>query len=159
VGRDYELRVVQDQVVYARQDGKLPLWRKRGLRFVKDVHPLTAKSFGHQRKEGLAVRLFVQRATAVGVDNWRPEGGFSVELLNFCGDVEETFRTQKKAVTRSLYPLATRRYSCNSECEPRVPKRKFFVPPSGLKPRETAMASSSVDLPDPFSPTKKVTFG
>ena len=31
---------------------------------------------------------------------------------------------------------------------------KLRVPPSGLKPIPIAMASSSVDLPDPFSPTK-----
>jgi hypothetical protein len=36
-------------------------------------------------------------------------------------------------------------------------KRKFFVPPSGLNPAATAIASRRVDLPVPFSPTKKVT--
>ena len=38
-------------------------------------------------------------------------------------------------------------------------KLKFRLPPSGFKPHSIAIASSSVDLPDPFSPTKKVTFG
>ena len=37
-----------------------------------------------------------------------------------------------------------------------VEKEKFFVPPSALKPYATAIASSKVDLPVPFSPTKKV---
>lgn len=36
-------------------------------------------------------------------------------------------------------------------------KHKFFVLPSALKPAATAIASNRVDLPDPFSPTKKVT--
>ena len=40
-----------------------------------------------------------------------------------------------------------------------VEKVKFFVPPSALKPYATAIASRSVDLPVPFSPTKKVTGG
>ncbi|MNO58989.1 hypothetical protein D3C76_495650 [compost metagenome] len=36
-------------------------------------------------------------------------------------------------------------------------KLKFLVPPSALKPLLTAIASSKVDFPLPFSPTKKVT--
>ena len=39
----------------------------------------------------------------------------------------------------------------------RVEKSKFRVPPSALKPQATATASSRVDLPVPFSPTRKVT--
>lgn len=31
-----------------------------------------------------------------------------------------------------------------------------FVPPSGLHPYAMAIASSSVDFPDPFSPVKNV---
>ena len=38
-------------------------------------------------------------------------------------------------------------------------KRNFLVPPSGLKPAAIAIASMTVDLPLPFSPTKKVTLG
>ncbi|MNI62704.1 hypothetical protein D3C73_1180350 [compost metagenome] len=34
---------------------------------------------------------------------------------------------------------------------------KFSVPPSGLKPHAAAIPSRSVDLPLPFSPTRKVT--
>jgi len=36
---------------------------------------------------------------------------------------------------------------------------KCLDPPSGLSPKATAIASIKVDLPDPFSPTKKVTLG
>ena len=32
----------------------------------------------------------------------------------------------------------------------------FLVPPSMLKPSFSAMASSKVDLPEPFSPTKRL---
>lgn len=52
-----------------------------------------------------------------------------------------------------------RMYSCKDECESYVLKRKFFVPPSALKPKATAIASSNVDLPVPFSPIMNVTFG
>jgi len=44
--------------------------------------------------------------------------------------------------------------SHSSEWEARVEKAKFEVPPSALSPAATAIASSSVDLPLPFSPTK-----
>jgi len=40
-----------------------------------------------------------------------------------------------------------------------VVKLKFLVPPSALNPYATAIASRIVDLPVPFSPTIKVTFG
>src|SRR5438132_3463720 len=35
----------------------------------------------------------------------------------------------------------------------------FRVPPSGLNPAATASASTSVDFPEPFSPTRKVARG
>ncbi len=52
-----------------------------------------------------------------------------------------------------------RRYSCKGEWESFVLKRKFFVPPSALKPNAIAIPSSNVDLPVPFSPIMNVTFG
>jgi len=52
------------------------------------------------------------------------------------------------------------RYSFSSEWLARVAKSSSFSePPSALKPSDTASASSSVLLPLPFSPTKKVTDG
>jgi hypothetical protein len=41
----------------------------------------------------------------------------------------------------------------------RVEKRKFDEPPSAFMPAATAIASSSVDLPLPFSPMRYVTPG
>lgn len=38
-------------------------------------------------------------------------------------------------------------------------KSEIFVPPSALKPKATAIPSSNVDLPVPFSPIMNVTFG
>ena len=50
-------------------------------------------------------------------------------------------------------------YSSRIECVRRVAKLKFFDPPSALNPAATAIASSRVDFPVPFSPTRYVTFG
>ena len=49
--------------------------------------------------------------------------------------------------------------SWSGECEARVETVMFRLPPSALNPAATAMASTSVDLPLPFSPAKSVTFG
>jgi hypothetical protein len=57
----------------------------------------------------------------------------------------------------TLFPSV--RKACNSECDCLVSKLKFLVPPSGLNPQLVAIASRSVDLPLPFSPTMKVTLG
>jgi hypothetical protein len=40
-----------------------------------------------------------------------------------------------------------------------VARLKLRLPPSGLSPQATAMASSWVDLPEPFSPMRKLTRG
>ena len=51
----------------------------------------------------------------------------------------------------------TEMHRCRLECVSRVEKEKFLEPPSGLKPQATATASSRVDFPVPFSPTRKAT--
>jgi len=66
---------------------------------------------------------------------------------------------RKKPSRGSAMPRTRRRCACNPECDSRVAKRKLRLPPSALKPIATAIASSRVDLPEPFSPTKKVTCG
>jgi hypothetical protein len=58
-----------------------------------------------------------------------------------------------------LSPAWVKAEKKTNEREGRVQKRKFFEPPSGLKPQATAIASSRVDLPQPFSPIRKVTRG
>src|SRR3569833_3435108 len=65
---------------------------------------------------------------------------------------------RRKKPSRGRFELfISLKYSCTTECEARVPNRKFFVPPSGLKHQATTRASIRVDLPLPFSPTRKVT--
>ena len=56
-------------------------------------------------------------------------------------------------------PLTSRTASWSGESESLVVKLKLRLPPSGLRPDATATASSSVDLPEPFSPTRNVTLG
>ena len=86
-------------------------------------------------------------------------------------DVHRAFRdTEELPVSRILTDTidkALRSTKClllvcstdtpSSEWVALVEKRKFRVPPSGLKPQHRANASSSVDFPEPFSPTRKVT--
>ena len=52
-----------------------------------------------------------------------------------------------------------RMWRCRTEWLSCVAKRWSRDPPSGLKPQAMASASISVDLPEPFSPTMKVTRG
>ncbi|GHE90738.1 hypothetical protein GCM10017786_23800 [Amycolatopsis deserti] len=56
-------------------------------------------------------------------------------------------------------PQVRTRWSPRADSLERVAKSKFRLPPSGLKPAATASASTRVDLPLPFSPTRKVTPG
>jgi len=62
---------------------------------------------------------------------------------------------RKKKSVRGRRAPRTRRIACpRLECDARVENAKFEDPPSGFMPAATAIASSSVDLPLPFSPTK-----
>jgi hypothetical protein len=94
---------------------------------------------------------------AIGADDWRVSR-FGIEALNLGRHVEETFRAEK-TVAWPADPLVRRKNLCSGECEARVTKLKLRLPPSGLRPQATAMASSRVDLPEPFSPMRKVTAG
>src|SRR2546428_4077550 len=51
-------------------------------------------------------------------------------------------------------PRTSRRCLCSTECDARVDTVTFRLPPSALKPAATAIASTSVDLPLPFSPRR-----
>src|SRR4026208_902179 len=98
--RDNELRVIHDKIVDPRKHGELPLGRKRGFRFIKQVKAFSAKAVQLQRHERLAVGLLVQGFSAVRVDNPRPGGGLSVKSLDFRGNVEETLRAEEEPVPR-----------------------------------------------------------
>lgn len=51
----------------------------------------------------------------------------------------------------------SRRCSCRVDSVPRPCVSRLREPPSGLMPAASAIASSTVDLPVPFSPTKQTT--
>ncbi len=66
---------------------------------------------------------------------------------------------RKKSVFGRRTPRTSSIPFHNSECESRVENAKFDEPPSVFIPAATAIASSNVDLPLPFSPITQVTFG
>src|ERR1700751_4826943 len=66
---------------------------------------------------------------------------------------------RKKSVLGRRLPRTRRIAPESSEGLARVLKAKLEEPPSGFIPAATAIASSSVDLPLPFSPIRYVTLG
>lgn len=77
---------------------------------------------------------------------------------------ERTRRSPVAALHRSAVP-ASHRESSGEDYSRRLPIRhprllkrhRPRFPPSGLNPQHSATASSNVDFPQPFSPTKNVT--
>jgi hypothetical protein len=104
------------------------------------------------------MRLLMQRFAAIRIND-TGIGVFLVKSLDLGRNVKETLGSQENPSFGRRMPFATRRYSCRLECDVRVSNRKYSVLPTALKPHATAMASSKVDLPEPFSPTKKVNRG
>jgi hypothetical protein len=68
---------------------------------------------------------------------------------------------RKNALRGGSFARSSSRRSCRVECEARVEKLNCCVrpPPSAFSFAATAIASTSVDLPLPFSPTRNVTRG
>lgn len=66
---------------------------------------------------------------------------------------------RKKSVFGRRMPRTRRMVSESAECDSRVAYAKWRDPPSGFSPAAIAIASTSVDLPLPFSPIRYVTFG
>jgi len=61
---------------------------------------------------------------------------------------------RKKSLRGLREPRTGRIASASCDCDSRVENAKFELPPSGFMPAATAIVSSSVDLPLPFSPTR-----
>ena len=66
---------------------------------------------------------------------------------------------RKKSVWGVRAPRMILMTSLSAECDARVSNVKLRLPPSGLSPQATAMASISVDFPDAFAPARNVTCG
>ena len=136
-----------------RISARFPLQRKRGFGLVEDVEAIRAEAVEHEREERLAVGLLVKRDAAVAI--LRRPGCPSISVAT----LKKLSARRKKPVRGVRVPRTSRRYSCNSECDSRVETVMLRLPPSALNPAATAIASTSVDLPLPFSPAKNVTCG
>src|SRR6266446_3314081 len=90
--RDNKLAVMIDQSMQKREDGQLALWRERRLRLVEQVDAVALQPICEQREEGFAMRLRVERYSAVAVLN--------AAFVNFGCDIVKTFRAQEPAVAR-----------------------------------------------------------
>ena len=116
----------------------------------RNIKSVSEEPVSEQRQKTFAVRLLVQRLVAVIFQ-------YAVgDVFDFRRHVVETLRPQEIAVARlesaSQNDMFVKVRMSGARCEPEV-----LGPPSGLNPALTAMASSSVDFPIPFSPMMKVT--
>ena len=94
VGADDELRSAFHELFYPAQHIHLPRRREGGLGLVEDIEPVPAEPVFEQAQEAFAVRLPVERLVAV-------IAVYAVGyLVDFGGDVVETFGTQEIAVAR-----------------------------------------------------------
>ena len=112
VSSDEELRVVGNKVVDSRQSGELTLRRQGRFRFIKQIKPFSAESVHQECRERFAVRLFVQGATAIRVGDWRSRRPLCIEMLDLCGDIEETFSSKEEAVLRSAHAFGYPQIVC-----------------------------------------------
>jgi hypothetical protein len=62
---------------------------------------------------------------------------------------------EQQQVRGSFVPQVSTIWSPSEDSDARVTNRKFRLPPSGLNPAATAIASINVDFPLPFFPTKR----
>ena len=95
--RHDELRTFVHQVVNAGQHRELALRRQRRFGFVEDVQAVAAKAIGHQGQERLAMRLLVQGAPTIGIDD-STASGFRIEPLDLRRHVEEALGAQEEAI-------------------------------------------------------------
>ncbi len=105
--RDDELRLELDELVHPAHQRKLSVNRERGLRLVEDVEAVRPEALEHEREEGLAVRLLVQRTIVELLDR---------ALLRRGREVEEALRAEEERVHR----LALRALEDERLVEPRV---------------------------------------
>jgi hypothetical protein len=141
--------------VHADQRREATLGRERGLGLVEQVGAAGAEAVDEQVQERLAVGAFVRGDAAVGVDRVEPQ------VLDLGGDVVVGLRPQEEPTPLPPRPAARpiRSAPPSEDSLGRVAKLNEREPPSGLNPAATAMASTSVDFPEPFSPTRNMTPG
>ena len=150
--RDDELRVLVDELVHASHQRELAVHRQRRLGLVEEVEAARAETVDRDVEERLAVRLLVQRPLEDVLPSRRLDRVARLKTLS-------ARRKNELSGASAARSSSSRRWSC--ECDERVREAELCMrpPPSGLSFMATAIASTSVDLPLPFSPTRKVTRG
>ncbi len=78
-------------------------------------------------------------------------------LFGFGGNVEHGLRPEEEPTAFTSNTASKAKMLVEVGLTRAEDEVKFLVPPSGLKPALMAMASISVDLPEPLSPTRNVT--
>ena len=148
--RDDELRVLLDELVRSAASRELPGHRQRRLGLVEEVEAARAEAVQREREERLAVRLLVQRALRRRLPS--PIGprravAKSKRLSARRKNASSGWTLARSSTSRLVQPA----------CDARVPKLNASAAAPGLEAGATAIASISVDLPLPFSPTRNVT--
>ena len=93
---DNELRALFSELVHAGEYSQLALRRERRFGLVEDVETLAVKAVHDEGEKRFAMRLVVQGASAVGM-NQRWSAGIG-QIFDFRGHVVETFCTEKEPV-------------------------------------------------------------
>ena len=93
---DDDLRPPADKLIEDYEEGELPARGKGGFRFVDQIETGAAEAVREERKEGLAVRLFMQGAATVR----RGQQAWLVSLVAFqlSREIEERLRPHEVAV-------------------------------------------------------------
>jgi hypothetical protein len=94
------------------------------------------------------MRLLMQRFLAVSG---------SAQLVDGRRQIVEAFSAQEEAVARAAPAAAQPQMLVQGGMGVAGGKPQIAAAASGLKPQAMAIASSRVDLPEPFSPTRNVT--
>ena len=123
------------------------------------TEPLIRKTIVEQTP--LTIRRAAAHAANVrrGVnDRWAVYAGSSSRRSISRGDVKEAFGTSS---SRLLAASETEREGIGGVLGARLAYQieSFFVPAFGVEASRNRQRLSNVDLPDPFSPTKRVTLG
>jgi hypothetical protein len=155
VGRDDELAALPHQITHPAQHAHLPERRQRRLGLIEHIQPVATEAMQGKCDERLAMRLLVERSAAIGCN----VPAVSTRALGRAA--RSSFARLRKLSARRKNPVrglradrTSRTAFAREDSEFRVEKRKFMLPPSGLKPAAIAMASNRVDFPLPLSPTK-----
>lgn len=176
-----ELRVLPEHVLEHRNKPQLTLRREWGLRLVEQVQPTRNESRLEQLEKALSVRVRVevnpvptfhvgQRCGGrTGCQPASPVGPVRVLILDVAKTLlelrpktrqllrePEKSSARRKKPRRVRFSHVRRMREASVRCEASVSSFSREAVPIAGRPAASAIASSKVDFPDPFSPTKNV---